>query len=654
MGLRFLNFNNHVQATTSVNFMRNFKSVLEQLSQVTSMQELQHLTQRFFKESFGTPINKTLLYIRVQGNGENRLLSMNNETTALAEAFMITHEKDICRTLKNQKILINDEISFTNFYEETETSKALIHFLNTINADIFIPIYEKDQLIAYIIIDRYARLEEFYSDVERDEMLVFASYLGNIINLLHNKNIDALIHHEKELREELYQKHQEVNQYKESIRSFLRSSKQKEIGIIFYKNRRFIFGNQAAKEFIDINVHMQEGHPLTKALKKVAQRVEQYKAPQNTFAKDNNGTTIVLSAVPHLDQNNVIITVYYPDVSDIVKKQIDMLADPSEWDYLLYLETTKPGKLVNQLIPSSGEAFLNFKINLLKAALSKKATLLSMPESDLMPTVELIHHISLRETLYVMDIQPKSNSAEIATKLFGVNPLFSTKEKYEKPLLEKLDTTGTLFIKNIDLLDIEIQEHLAEFIRYGLYRVFKSDQRIPSNVRIICSSYQNLAHLVQQGTFSKALYDELHKTTLSMPSLLTLPEQEFNALADSFTEQAVHNQAFRNLLNLSEKDKHKLAHNRPASLHEFKDKVRNMLMQKSHKSTIVDSTHFDPAYDITDPELIHAARLGKQALKDQQIMVMLWNKFGNQNKIATFLGVNRSSVNRRCKEYNLQ
>ena len=31
------------------------------------------------------------------------------------------------------------------------------------------------------------------------------------------------------------------------------------------------------------------------------------------------------------------------------------------------------------------------------------------------------------------------------------------------------------------------------------------------------------------------------------------------------------------------------------------------------------------------------------------------NKFEkNQNRIATFLGVNRSSVNRRCKDYNLE
>ncbi|MCL5875758.1 MAG: hypothetical protein M1114_04765, partial [Candidatus Dependentiae bacterium] len=55
----------------------------------------------------------------------------------------------------------------------------------------------------------------------------------------------------------------------------------------------------------------------------------------------------------------------------------------------------------------------------------------------------------------------------------------------------------------------------------------------------------------------------------------------------------------------------------------------------------------------TDPELVQAASLGKHALRDERIMAMLWDKFKNQNQIASFLGVNRSSVNRRCKMYNL-
>jgi transcriptional regulator with PAS, ATPase and Fis domain len=82
-------------------------------------------------------------------------------------------------------------------------------------------------------------------------------------------------------------------------------------------------------------------------------------------------------------------------------------------------------------------------------------------------------------------------------------------------------------------------------------------------------------------------------------------------------------------------------------------RIQDILMNKSKKNHIYEETQFDPAYNITDPELVQAARLGKKALKDPKTMALLWRKFQNQNKIATFLGVNRSSVNRRCKEYKL-
>ena len=139
-----------------------------------------------------------------------------------------------------------------------------------------------------------------------------------------------------------------------------------------------------------------------------------------------------------------------------------------------------------------------------------------------------------------------------------------------------------------------------------------------------------------------------------MPSLITLPEDELATLAEGFSEQAIVNQTYKNLLSLSEKDKHRIAHQRPASLQELRAKVQQILVTKSKQSEIYHETQFDPAYEVSDPELMQAARLGKRALKDQKMMTLLWNKFKNQNKIASFLGVNRSSVNRRCKQYNLE
>lgn len=651
MGMRFLNFTNHVQSMHTFNFVDDFKIILEQLSFATTTQELTQITSTFFKQAFNIPIRKINLHLRSNLHKES---THSNEIDTMVEEFCTTHNQNVCHYINQHKIIIYDELMFSNFYEEDQIRTNILEFLKKINADVFLPIFEKERIIAFIIIESNARPAQLYSNVERDEMLVFASYLSNIINLLVNRNLESLILQEKELKEELYKKHQEINQYKESIRSFLKNNKHKEIGIIFYKYRRFIFANQTAKEMIKININTQEGHPMSRALKQVARQVEEYKSPQTMMAKDLDGSRLVISGVLNLEQNNVILIISYPDIADIITKQIDLLKDPTKWDYLLYLETTRPGQLINQLIPGNGETLLNFKINLLQTALSKKATLLETASEDLMPMVELLHHVSMRDNLYVLKLQNVTTPLDIATKLFGINPIFGATQSQQKPLLERLDGNGTLFIQNIEYLDRETQEYLAEFIQYGYYRPYKSEQKIPANVRIICSTTQQLPVLVQEGSFMPNLFNEFKKCTICMPSLLELSDIELHELTQGFTEQAIQNNDFKNLLELSEKEKSKLIGNRPVSLQELKTKVQQILVQKSKKNNIEQEIHFDPAYEITDPELIQASRLGRYALRDHKMMVMLWNKFRNQNKIAAFLGVNRSSVNRRCREYNLE
>jgi transcriptional regulator with PAS, ATPase and Fis domain len=654
-GLRFLNLKDHVQQSININFIDDFKGVLERLGSVTNFRELGHITENFFKESFGITANKTRLYLRQPGTSEQKITAnmIEDRTVSVVENFLISHAVIIEQTIKNEKILIYDEIDFTHFYHACETSEIILRFLSGINADIFLPIYEKDKLIAYIVIDRHARAEKFYSNIERDELIVFGSYLGNIINLLQNKSLELLREQEQRLRDEIYQKHQQIEQYKESVRSFVRQGRAKHIGILFYKNRQFAYGNQAAKDLIDININQQHGHPITQSLRQLAHQVESFKGPKTIFLKNSTDTSLIVCAVPHLEKNTVIITISYPSISDTIKHKMDSLRDPSEWDYLLYLETTQSGKLINQLIPGSGTMLLNFKIELLKIALSKKAILLDMPEHDLQPTAEIINRISLRDQLQVITVQNAAHSMDVSLALFGMNPLFDGLQKNKQQLLERLDNIGTVFIKNIHFLDLETQDCLAVFIKTGFYSQLKSDTKIASNVRIIGSTNQNLALLVQEGKFSKSLFQELKSTLVAMPSLLTLPEDELHALTDGFTQQVLMTDALQHVLSLTDREKNIFTKDRPISLQELKTRVHGVLVKKSKKNHLSQEVSFDPAYEVTDPDLIEAVRLGKKALQEPRIMTLLWNKFKNQNKIASFLGVNRSSVNRRCKEYKL-
>jgi transcriptional regulator of aroF, aroG, tyrA and aromatic amino acid transport len=261
--------------------------------------------------------------------------------------------------------------------------------------------------------------------------------------------------------------------------------------------------------------------------------------------------------------------------------------------------------------------------------------------------------VGLRETLHILELQKPSKTYDVAISLFGINPLFGLNAVQGPSLLERLHSVGTLFIKNVEFLDRESQENLALLIRCGYYTIFKGDQKIFADVKIICSSKANLADLVRAGTFSKALFHELHTTKISMPSMATLSEQELYSLAEGFTLQSLTENDIKHLLLLTEKDKKVLSVKRPLSLEELKEKVQDILLKKAKKNMLSQEGEVTDSDAMIDPELIAAARLGKQALKDERIMTLLWNKFQSQNKISAFLGVNRSSVNRRCKEYNL-
>lgn len=640
IGLRFMDLHTHVQSAKKFNFVNDFKHILEKLSYVTSVKELQHITQMFFKAAFDIPINHTNLLLRLKEFGTDQ----TDDTMRLSEQFLLDHYE----TLKEHKVLIKDELEFTNFYNSEDNKTDILNFLNKIDADIFVPIFELQNIVAYIIVKQNSRNSQLFSIADRDEMLVFTSYLSNIISILKNHNLEYIFNREKELREELYEKHQEINQYKESLRTFLKSKNDK-VGLIFYKNNRVSFANQEAHEITGVDIHSELNHPLVITLKKLASNVVEYKKNQMSFAKSSQGEKLLLNGIVDPNGNGAIITINYPEVSALIRSQYTSIKDPTKWDYLLYLETNEAGKLINQIIPSNTESCTNLKISLLSTALSKKATLLNVIEDDIMTIVSLLNKISLRNVLHTLNISTAEKTSEIALKIFGINSLLDNSEN-AAGLLEKLNNEGTLFIQNLHLLSMATQDMLADYLINGYFTKLKSDHKIFSNVRIIVSSNKNLQNMVASNTFSKKLYNELNKSVLHMPSLSFVSDQEIEQLAYGYSEQLTKSSH----IELNNKDIEQILHSRPVSLLELKDKVNIIMNRKLNADEDnIQSTKFDLAYHVDDPEISKVLRLGKNALKDSNLMSILWEKYKNQNKIAQLLGVNRSSINRRMQQYNL-
>lgn len=617
-----------------------------------TLNEIRLITQNFFKEAFGIQFQDTYLHIRhvpsQNAHGKKQEAIIN----AVIESFVAHDPKFANQVFYYNRINLVHEIEFDNFYALRPHAHLLHKTLQSLDAEMFMPIFYQDQLIAYICINKQKQ-EYMFTEKDKAYIFMFLDHLSMHIYFLLAKDITILQLENKKANDEIYFRHQEMNQYKEGLQTLYRSKPQQSVGSLFYRHGLCIAGSEAVKNILKVDVQKEPRHPFIQQIKEFAEKILKYKTAKEMVFINPAGQKVIVNGAPHpFHAGNVSLNVYYPDTSDIIKHQIDHLQDPTHWDYTLYLETTRSGKLVSQLLPSNQPEFLQFKISLLKASLTKKAVAIQAPKEDVDSIAEIIHTISLREQLHILDLQGKSTH-EVALKLFGINPLLE--EQQADPLLVQLDGQGTLFIKNIEYLDHEIQNKLAHLLKYGTFTALKSEKPLPCDVRILCSINKDLGTLHHDGRITQALYEELDQMRLALPSLLTLQPEHGKDLIDGLTQQMMIHAKEENLqyMQLLPQEKEFILQKQPKSISEFKQTIQQLLAQKIKYYKVTKETHFDESFDLSDPEIARAAQLGKDSLKDTELLTYLWKKFKNQNKIAMLLGVNRSSVNRRCKENNL-
>ena len=130
---------------------------------------------------------------------------------------------------------------------------------------------------------------------------------------------------------------------------------------------------------------------------------------------------------------------------------------------------------------------------------------------------KIIHFTSRRKDkpLQVLDLRNTPRNL-IDIELFGFE---GNKLQPFKPGLLELAEGGTLVIKHIELLPMEVQKKLADFIKNKVARRVGSEEDRKYNVRIIATTGENLLERVKKGEFLRELYDNLSLITVEVPSL---------------------------------------------------------------------------------------------------------------------------------------
>jgi hypothetical protein len=662
MRLRLLNATEQVELDYKSNFVKKYRKTFVNY-QSKDIDQIRLDVKNFFKEELQIPSHKMAFYTRnldltTQSNREAIKLGLHEKQGTY---FYIESKLAYLQNLLDQnKILVRDEIEYSLFYEENEKLSLFLDFLNAISADIFLPMYDKDTMIGYIVVERDAR-KRLYTASEQDGMVICAADLGKTIASLHADTMRSIMREQKKIQDDNYQKQQEINQHKESIQSFLPGQSD---AIIFYKKKAFTYVNPEAEDLLGVDLNRDAGCKITQMLTRAAISTQEDKRHRKISIRNMKGERLEASVFSRRSGDSVILVIRRPEIADVItRNKLIMLENSDQWEYILYLDRTKLGQLINQFVPGFGQILLKFKINLLQACLSSKPALLTVHEEDLKACIDIIQHAGEHHQVHALKLTTPEKKRtygehtvnEYGFKLFGINPFVTGAIQY-KPLLEKLTAIvgkpNLLFIENVDFLSLETQHALANYIRLGYFSPLKSDYKIASNVRIICSMRYDLRDLVRQDQFSPLLQQELMHTIVSMPPLIQLPLSELNDLLDGVLDQAIEKEELKSLLELDEKERARILERQPHSIPEFKECTANILKEKSNKRKLVEVT-FDPNFAILDPELAHIARLGRRALQDGRIMNLLWDTFKSQVKIADFLGVNKSSVHRHFKHKSL-
>src|SRR5262249_13829496 len=125
MKLRFLNSQNSIEIKYYSNFIEHFKTILEQLAHITTPVQIKHITQNFLTKNIGIPSEYISLYLRSlehahQKNNESWLYHYDHHTYLCVESTLtqLPTSAVLRDYLLRSKILIKDDLEFTQFYEQ--------------------------------------------------------------------------------------------------------------------------------------------------------------------------------------------------------------------------------------------------------------------------------------------------------------------------------------------------------------------------------------------------------------------------------------------------------------------------------------------------------------------------------------------------------
>ena len=244
------------------------------------------------------------------------------------------------------------------------------------------------------------------------------------------------------------------------------------------------------------------------------------------------------------------------------------------------------------------------------------------------------------------------------SELFGYEPgSFTGASRQGKTGIFELANGGTLLLDEIGEMSLSMQTKLLrtlqnhEIIRIG------SAAPIPVDVRIIASTNKDLAAAIHDGSFREDLYYRLNVVPIRLAPLRERRE-DIQPLVEHFLDR--YNKKYnKHILIMPDAMEQLISYNWPGNIREVQNVIERLVV--INQSQVIDSRTISMTLGVGDsvlaPDLSEAAqgyslKSSVEALEASLIRKAI-RDFPSGRKAAAALGIDHSTLIKKCRKYNI-
>ncbi|MBS3757838.1 MAG: sigma-54-dependent Fis family transcriptional regulator [Desulfobacterales bacterium] len=266
-----------------------------------------------------------------------------------------------------------------------------------------------------------------------------------------------------------------------------------------------------------------------------------------------------------------------------------------------------------------------------------------------------IHHLSGRSENRFMAFNCGSFTEELmANELFGHEQgAFTGAQQKKAGLLETADG-GTIFLDEVGDMPLSMQVRLLRAIQEKVFYRVGGTEPISTDVRFIAATHRDLNKDVADGLFRQDLFYRLNVISIPLPSLMQRPS-DIPLLAHYFLEQK--SQEMKKSVNAIDTEAMKLLtqYAWPGNVRELENVIERAVAFQNGPRITVDNLPDDIRN--LSIETYRYSQDGIPTLEAQEKRYIQWvleKCNGNKTKAAKIMAIDRVSLWRKIKRYNLE